>query len=349
MLMLVGTYTRGTGSQGIYGFEYDRSCGQFSAISINDGIDNPSYLIKHPGLPVIYCVNEVRDFLGEGGALSAFNLSPEGHLKLINQVASPGSDPCHLEIAQQGRLLLVSNYSSGTLATITIGASGELEGFNNFIQHTGHSVDPMRQRSAHVHSIKTGSDDRYAYVADLGLDQILRYSLDSGGQINTVGRKTTRMRPGAGPRHFCFDAAFEHCFVINELDNTIVSFAVNNSGELIELTTHSTLPAGYDDASYGGEIQLSPDGRFIYGSNRGHDSLVVLEVTDGGLLKLVQHIESGGRHPRHFKITPDGSRLLVANRDSNNLVMFDRDETTGKLTRCGDGLCVPAPVCVLFV
>jgi 6-phosphogluconolactonase len=348
MLMLVGTYTRGTDSLGIYGFEVDTSPLSFNAIAVNEGIDNPSYVMKHPDLPVIFSVNEVRDFGGEGGAISAFSLSEDGKLTLINQVPSLGSDPCHLELAQEGRLLLVSNYTSGTLASIPLGDTGELGSFNNFIQHTGHSVDPMRQKSAHVHSIRAGPNDKYIYVADLGLDQILRYSLDSTGHVNASERSMTRMRPGAGPRHFCFDADFEHCYVINELDNTIVSFAVNNDGVFVELAIVSALPAGYQDASYCGEIQLSDDGRFLYGSNRGHDSMVVFEVLGNGTLQWVQHIESGGMHPRHFKITPDGSHLIVANRDSSNLVVFERDTFTGKLSRAGIELIVPAPVCILY-
>jgi len=349
MLMLVGTYTRGTDSLGVYGFSDDASACSFVAQSVNEGIDNPSYLVKHPSLPIVYCVNEVRDFQGEGGAVSAFSLSPDGNLALINQVSSLGIDPCHLEIALKGRLLLVSNYSSGTLAAIPLGDAGELGEFNNFIQHTGHSVDPMRQKTAHVHSTKAGKNDGHVYVADLGLDQMLRYSLDSNGQVNVSSRKTTRMRPGAGPRHFCFDEDFNHCYVINELDNTIVSFAVDYEGALIELKTVSTLPDEYADASYCGEIQLSPDGQFLYGSNRGHDSLVVFEVAGEGQLELVQHIETGWKHPRHFKITPDGNHLVVANRDSNNLVVFRRDSTTGMLNQSGDELSVPAPVCILFV
>ena len=287
MLMLVGTYTRGTDSLGIYGFKFNSAAGSFSDGTVNEGIDNPSYLLKHPELPVIYCVNEVRDFEGEGGSISAFDLSVDGKLTLINQVPSLGSDPCHIEFAYGGRLLLVSNYTSGTLASIPLGDAGELGNFNNFIQHTGHSVDPMRQKTAHVHSTKSGKNSTYIYVADLGLDQILRYSLDGTGQVNASQRSATRVRPGAGPRHFCFDAEFKYCYVINELDNTIVSFAVNNDGLLVELATVGTLPVGYQDASYCGEIQLSADGRFLYGSNRGHDSLVVFKVLENGVLDWV--------------------------------------------------------------
>lgn len=359
MLLLVGTYTRDTGSEGIYGFDYNPERASLEPISVNAGIDNPSYIVKHPSLDVVYVVNEVRDFCLDGeslytgdaqsGAVSAFSVNSKGRLSLISQVPSLGSDPCHLEINTRGTLLLVSNYSSGTLASYPINAAGELLDFVSFVQHTGKSVDPMRQKGPHVHSMNLGKGDEYVYVADLGLDQLIRYPVDYSGQLDTGHRRTTKLRTGAGPRHFCFDSSYEYCYVINELDNTIVSYVVDGDGLLTEFATFSTLPEGYDDASDAGEIQLSADGNYLYGSNRGHDSLVVFEVMGDGQLNLVQHIEAGGKHPRHFSITPDGARLIVANRDSNNLVVFARDMGTGRLSQTDEAVSVPAPVCVRFV
>jgi 6-phosphogluconolactonase len=220
--------------------------------------------------------------------------------------------------------------------------------FVSHIQHNGNSVDPIRQKTPHVHSMNLGKNDKFVYVADLGLDQLIRYAVEESGRLITGGEINLKLQAGAGPRHFCFDSNYKYCYVINELDNTIVSCAVDTDGLLTKIATFSTLPDGYDGISFCAEIRLSPDGRYLYGSNRGHDSLVVFEVKAPGNLYSVQHIESDGRHPRAFSITPDGARLIVANRDTNNLVTFDRDISTGRLSPSGETVFVPAPVCVTF-
>jgi len=359
VVLLVGTYTRDTASEGIYAFNW--ASGTLTQSLCNTGIDNPSFVIKHPTRNVIYCVNEIRDDDGEkrpagrqsetggSGGASAYALGTGGALHLINRTSSLGLDPCHLESNDSGSLLLVSNYSSGSLAAFSLGPQGEIGDLCSFIQHSGKSVDPMRQKGPHVHSTKMGKKDAFVYVADLGLDQLIRYAISASGQIDVGARKNARLKSGAGPRHFCFDAAFESCYLINELDNTVVAFALDDRQLLVELATYSALPADYGDASYCAEIQLSRDGRFLYGANRGHDSIVVFKVLGNGELKLQQFIDSGGRHPRHFSMTPDGDHLIVANRDSDNLVVFQRDRETGLLTNTGIVASVPAPVCLLFV
>jgi 6-phosphogluconolactonase len=349
MLVLIGTYTRDTDSEGIYGFDHDKETGGLNAVSVNPGIDNPSYIIKHPLLDVVYVVNEIGDYCGdEGGAVSAYSLDSGGKLSLISQLPSLGVDPCHLTINITATLLLVSNYSSGTLASFPISKTGRLMNYVSHIQHHGNSVDPIRQKAPHVHSMNLGKNDKFVYVADLGLDSLIRYPVEESGRLITGEEITSKLQPGAGPRHFCFDSRYEFCYVINELDNSVVSYAVDADGLFTEIATFSTLPEGYDGISYCGEIRLSPDGKYLYGSNRGHDSLVVFEVKGDGNLDAVQHLTSGGKHPRHFSITPDGARLIVANRDSNNLVTFDRDITTGRLSPSGETVFVPAPVCVTF-
>jgi 6-phosphogluconolactonase len=349
MLVLIGTYTRNTDSEGIYGFDYDKETGGLTAVSDNAGIDNPSYITKHPLLDVVYVVNEIGDYCGdESGAVSAYSLDSGGKLSLINQQPSLGVDPCHLTINTTGTLLLVSNYSSGTLTSFPISKTGHLMDYVSHIQHNGNSVDPIRQKGPHVHSMNLGKHDKFVYVADLGLDQLIRYPVEESGSLVMGEKITSNLQPGAGPRHFCFDSRYEYCYVINEMDNTIVSWSVDTDGILSEIATFSTLPEGYDGVSYCGEIRLSPDGKYLYGSNRGHDSLVVFKVTGDGNLDSVQHIASGGKHPRHFSITPDGARLIVANRDSNNLVIFNRDTVTGRLSPTGETVSVPAPVCVTF-
>ncbi len=344
---LAGTYTRGTASDGIYALG---NSGEVKCVA--DGLDNPSFLVKHPFLDVIYAVSEVRDYRGSGGAVLALDAGGAERMRVIGQVASLGDDPCHLAISSTGRFLLVSNYSSGTFATLPVSSTGEPGDFISLVQHSGSGVDPVRQTGPHVHSVQLGPGERHVYVVDLGIDQIVRYPISPGGQVNAPGRKTTRLKPGAGPRHLCFDAGSGSgsgsgfCYVINELDNTVTSFAVDEEVGLVEMATFSTLPPDCEEANYTAEICLSPDGRFLYGSNRGHDSLVVFRVLGEGQLESVQHISTGGRHPRHFALTRDGSQLLVANRDSSNIVVFYRHPETGILTRSGMEYAVPAPVCV---
>lgn len=347
MLMLTGTYTRNTDAEGVYAFRCDAGFRRFERLVVNTNIDNPSYLVRHPTLDVVYGVNEVGDFEG-GGGISTFNCDAGGKLDLVGKVASMGADPCHLMLGRSGRSLFVSNYSGGNLTSFAIDDGGRLGDFESLVQHGGKGVDPMRQKGPHVHSVCLAPGGEHAFVCDLGLDQVVHYPV-KGARILVERRTTTRMRPGAGPRMMTFDHAGEFAWVINELDNTIVSFAHNGTGELVELQTVSALPPGFTDASYTSHLVLSDDGRFLYGSNRGHDSIVVFAVEAEGRLRLVQHEASRGMHPRHFALTPDGSHMLVANRDSNNIVVFERDAATGRLAATGAILEVPAPVCVVFM
>lgn len=346
MLMLVGTYTRNTGSAGIYAYEVDEGCRTFAGSATNAEIDNPSWLVRHPRLAVLYAVNEARDIDG-GGAVSAFACDAQGYLKLVDRKPSMGGDPCHLAIDADGTRLLVSNYTGGNFASFALAPDGTLGDLASLVQHAGRGVDPMRQKGPHVHSITLDKSGN-AYVADLGLDQVLRYPLGANGSIKVEGRKTIRLKPGAGPRMLAFDSQCRYGYVIDELDNTIVCLARDTSGDLVELATYSALPADFTDASYCSHIEVSADDRFLYASNRGHDSIAVFHIGEEGALTLVQHESSRGRHPRHFTFSPDQRFLLVANRDDNNIVVFARDPASGKLTFTGTELTVPAPVCIRF-
>ncbi|HKI74598.1 MAG TPA: lactonase family protein [Pseudomonadales bacterium] len=345
MLMLTGTYTRNTGSEGVYGFEVDDECRKFEPTATNRQIDNPSWLVHHPALDVVYAVNEVRDRDG-GGGITAFGHNSLGVLSELGEVSSMGGDPCHLAIDSAGRYLLVSNYGGGNLASFALGKGGE-PAFAGLVQHAGRGVDPMRQKGPHVHSI-TLDNAGNAYVADLGLDQVVRYPVGAGGSVSVEGRRTLRLRPGAGPRMLAFDRACRYGYVVNELDNTLVVVERDDKGDLIELGTYSALPGNFADASYCAHIAITRDDRFVYASNRGHDSMVVFRVEPDGKLSLVQHESTKGRHPRHFAMTPDERYLLVANRDDNNIVVFERNADTGELAFTGTELTVPAPVCILF-
>lgn len=349
MLMFVGTYTRNTGSEGIYAFEVDEGVRQVRELSINSGIDNPSWILVNSSRHCLFAANEIHDYQGGNtGAVSSFIYDDQGRLSLVSRQSSMGADPCHLAPDPEGSYLLVSNYSGGNLASFPVNETGSLGEFNSFVQHAGRSVDPMRQKKPHVHSVTLDHRGEMAYVADLGTDEVVVYPVDKHGQVRTEARKSTRVKPGAGPRHFCFDADDRYGYLINELDNTIVSFERDASGRLIELQTVSTLPDDFTDASYCADIHLSPDGRYLYASNRGHDSIAVYRLDPDGVMVLIQHQHTGGAHPRNFCLTPDGTRLFAANRDSDNIVVFARDEETGLLSETGTSIHVPAPSCVVF-
>jgi 6-phosphogluconolactonase len=345
MLLFVGTYTRDTDSVGIYAFDVDASCTEFRQSAVNADIDNPSWLVLHPQLPVLYAVNEVSDVEG-GGRVSAFAFDDSGTLVLMGRLSSMGADPCHLAIDRSGSFLLASNYSGGNLASFSIDEKGNLADLVSFVQHRGSSVDPVRQNAAHVHSVTLEASGRFAYVADLGVDRIYTYPL-IGAHLGVNERTSVTLKPGTGPRHFCLDADGTHGFLINELNSSIVTLGVNDDGSLVELSTVSTLPAEENVANYCAHLQLSGDGRFLYATNRGHDSIAVFEVVRDGELEPVQFESTGGLHPRHFSLTQDGRYVIVANRDSDNLVVFERDEETGRLRATGTEISVPSPVCVL--
>ena len=335
MSVLVGTYTEGTGSEGIYFID---ETGAVSCVGADTR--NPSYLELHPGLDLVYAVSERRD----SGAVQA--LSRGEILVKIGEQPCLGEDPCHLAISKTGRFLLVSNYTSGTFASFPLDEAGRPSDFLSLVQHTGKSVDPVRQTSPHVHSIWFGPDERFIYVVDLGIDAIVRYPVAPTGAVDTVRRKVTRMKPGAGPRHLCFDSHHEFCYVVNELDSTLTSFALDTDGGLTEISTFSTLAPDCDEPNYPAEIVLSGDDRYLYVSNRGVDSLGVFAVCGDGRLKQVQQIPSGGRHPRHFALTEDEAGIMVANRDTNNVTVFDRDADSGVLTQTGEDYAIPAPACI---
>lgn len=347
MLMLVGTYTRNTGSEGVYAFEVSPDCREIAERAVTGGIDNPSWLAWHPRLPVVYAVNEIRDYAG-GGSISAFSCDAGGGLTLLHRTASMGADPCHLAIDARGSRLVASNYSEGSFAAWPIAPDGRLGALAGVVRHNGRGTDPARQAAPHVHSACIDDGGEYLWVADLGLDQLVRYALSVRATIDREGRFVIRVSPGAGPRLFCFDPAGRYGYLINELDNTIVSFRRAGSADLEKVATFSTLPDDFAGTSYCAHIQMSADGRYLYASNRGHDSVAVFEVAGDGSLRAIQFQATGGGHPRHFALSPDEGCLLVANRDGGNIVVFDRDPDSGRLGVTGKEIAVPAPVCVLF-
>ncbi|HZM86229.1 MAG TPA: lactonase family protein [Blastocatellia bacterium] len=350
LLVYVGTYTTGK-SEGIYLFRLNLSSGELTHVNTTTGVVNPSYLTLDPQRRYLYVVNEVTDFRGEtGGALSAFAINRKTHnLQLLNQQPSLGGAPCYVTVDAAGRFVLVANYLGGNVSVFPIQRDGRLGGAVDMDQHQGSSVNPNRQNGPHAHSIVLDPANRHAYSCNLGTDKIMIYRFDSKkGTLTANQQPWVGLKPGAGPRHFSFHPSGRFGYVINELDATITSFHCNPAtGTLKETQTVRTLPEGFSGTNTTADIHVSPSGKFLYGSNRGHNSIVVFEIEDRtGKLKLIEHVETGGRTPRNFALDPTGTFLLVANQDSDTIVTFSINPSTGRLKPTGKVAQVPSPVCL---
>ncbi|BCX03906.1 MAG: hypothetical protein KatS3mg053_1844 [Candidatus Roseilinea sp.] len=347
----VGTYTNGR-REGIFAFTFDAAHGTAQPIGATEGLSNPSFLAIHPAQRFLYAVSEVEDFGGQpAGAVSAFAIEAQtGKLHLLNQQSSIGAGPCHLSVDATGRFVLVANYGSGSVAVLPVNADGSLAEASDFVQHHGSSVNPQRQEGPHAHSIILDPANRFAFVADLGLDKVMIYRFDAErGKLMPNEPACTPVKPGAGPRHFTFHPSGRFAYVINELDNTVTAFAYDaERGALHELQTISTLPEGYAQTSYCADVHVAASGRFLYGSNRGHDSIAIFAIHDDGRLSSLGQEPTRGHWPRNFALDPTGRFLWAANQESDTITVFAVDATTGRLL-ARDQLHVPKPVCVKFV
>jgi len=344
-LIFIGTYTRTT-SRGIYAVRLDPTTGALSAPVLAATTPNPSFIAFTPDQKTLYAVSE-SDAMAAAFAtdLARGTLSP-----LQPPQSSGGAAPCHLVVDATQHTLLVANYHTGVVAAIPLHPDGTL-GTPHVIQHTGHSVDPVRQTEPHVHSVTLSPDGRFALVCDLGLDRIFTYRLDAANAVLTPGEPPfVATAPGAGPRHFVFGTDGRHAYAITEMGSTVIAYDyAPATGALTPRQTLSTLPPDFKGVSSGAEIRLHPNGRFLYGSNRGHDSIAVFAVDAvTGLLTPVEVTPCGGKNPRNFSLSPDGAWLVCANQNSNSLTVFRVDPKTGRLSPTGQTTEVPLPVCVLF-
>jgi 6-phosphogluconolactonase len=349
-----GTYTGGN-SKGIYVAHLDLATGQLSTAELAAEVVNPSFLALHPNRPFLYAVNEVGSFAGQKvGAVTAFAMDPKtGKLDLLNQQPSGGGGPCHLTVDGTGNHVLVANYGGGSCSVFPVQSDGRLGEASAFVQHQGSSVNPQRQKAPHAHGIYVDRQNRFALVPDLGLDQVLVYRFDPvRGTLAPNDPPFATAAPGAGPRHLALDEQNKRAYVINEMHCTITAFNYDaERGKLDEFQTLSTLPEGQQALpSYStAEIALHPSGKFLYGSNRGHDSLAVFRIDPAtGRLTLVQHEPAQGKIPRSFGIDPSGRFLLAANQDSDSVVSFRIDAGSGRLSPTGQTVSVGRPVCVIF-
>ncbi len=346
----VGTYT-GKGSKGVYRFDFDLASGKLSNRELAGEAVNPSFLTIHPNRRFLYAVNEVASFGGkQAGAVTAFALDPHGgKLTRLNQQSSGGDGPCHLVVDQAGKHVLAVNYGGGSAVVLPILADGRLGEATDFVQHKGSGTNPKRQEGPHAHSINLDIPNRHAVVADLGLDQVLVYRFDEAkGKLSPNDPPFAALPPGSGPRHFAFHPNGRNAYVINELNSTVTAFDYDaRLGTLKIVQTLSTLPPGVKVTNYPAEVQVHPSGKFLYGSNRGHDSIAIFAIDpQTGKLRPVGHQAQGIKTPRNFGIDPTGKYLIVANQDGNSLVVFAIDQGTGELKPTGTVAEVPTPVCV---
>jgi 6-phosphogluconolactonase len=346
-LVYFGTYTSAK-SEGIYVSRLDDETGQLSPPELAARTVNPSFLAVHPSGRFLYAVNEVSENEGEkAGSASAFAIDrSSGRLQFLNRTSSKGAGPCYLSLDRAGRNLLLANYEGGSVAVLPVGDDGRLGPAASFVQHRG-------PRAPHAHSIDVDAGNRFALAADLGLDRIYVYRFDpSSGGLAENDPPSTSVDEGAGPRHVALHPNGRFAYVLNELSMTLTAMRYDaGSGTLSTLKTISSLPAGVAVAPdfSGAEVLFHPGGRFLYASNRGHDTIAVFAV-DGveGTLRLVEHRSTGGRTPRGFGIDPSGKFLLAANQDSDTVVVFEIDPKDGGLN-AGQRVEVGSPVSVAFV
>jgi 6-phosphogluconolactonase len=351
VFVYVGTYTEPPSgrAEGIYVLRFDTGSGSLTPVRTVTGVPNPSFLALGADRQHLYAVNELTE-----GGVSAFARDPRtGELRALNRQLSHGADPCYVGLDTSGRFVLVANYSGGTVSALPIAAGGTLDPASSVIRHEGSSVDPTRQTRPHAHMIGSTPDGRYVLATDLGADRIVVYQLDTAtGRLvpNASGPPFAAAEPGAGPRHFAFAPNGRTVYVINELASTLTVYAYDGErGELRSRQTVSSLPVGFAGENSCAHVVVSPDGRFVYGSNRGHDSIAIWATDEtSGEVTPAGHESTRGKTPRGFALDPTGAWLLAANQDSDTIVTFRRDPGSGNLTATGQVTEIPSPVAVLF-
>ena len=349
-LAFVGTYTHTT-SKGIYAYNMDPATGALESTGETAEMISPSFLALDPAQKNLYAVSEVDVFEGSpGGSVSSFSIeSDTGKLTPISTQPTVGTIPCHVSVDATSTRLVLANYGSGSVVVYPIRDDGGLGEMSEFIQHKGASINPDRQQGPHAHSVTIGPENRFVYAADLGTDQLFTYELDiPAGKLTPAAHPYVRLANGAGPRHFDIHPDGKRAYAINELDSTITALTLDpDTGALDPVQTLPTIPADFDGVTHCADVHIAPSGRFVYGSNRGHDSIAIFAIDQTtGELSLVGYEPTLGRTPRNFTIDPTGTILLAANQDSDIIVTFHIDQQTGELHPTGDVANVPMPVCI---
>ena len=345
----VGTY-----SEEIYVYRMDLETGQLVFESQINNVKSPSFLAVHPKNQFLYAVNEIGNYEGqETGSVSAFSIDQQsGKLTFLNRQPSHGTAPCHLSVDATGQYVLVANYGSGTVAAFPVDSNGYLNPASSVVQHKGASINVQRQTSPHAHAIMIAPNNQHVFSPDLGLDQVIIYQLNrENGQLIANDQPFVTVSAGQGPRHFDFHPSQQWAYVINEIGSTITVFDYQpDGGYLDSVQTISTLPENFKGTNSCADIHVSADGQFVYGSNRGHDSIVIYAVNQAnGQLTCIGHELTRGQSPRNFGLDPTGDYLLAANHGSNDIYVFKVDSQSGLLKYTGHSAQVPTPVCLKMI
>ena len=336
----------------IHAYRLDLASGELTLAERTTDVEHPFFLAVSPNNQVLYSIH-TKNF---GGAvndhIAAFKVSDAtGQLTRLNQQSALGTAACYLDVDASNRTVVVANYSSGSVASLPIHTDGSLGEATTFVQHEGSSVDPMRQKGPHAHCIVVSPDNRFAYAADLGLDQVLAYRLDAAAStLSPLEPPFVTTPAGAGPRHLIFHPNGKHVYVINELANSVTLFDHDpDYGTLTERQTISTLPQEFDGTSHCADLKITPDGQFLYGTNRGHDSIAAYRIGEDGSLTLLRIVPSLGKGPQNLAIAPGGNLLLCANMPGNNVAVFRIDRRTGDLSSVGEPIEMTSPSCIKFL
>ena len=346
-LVYVGTYT-GPQSKGIYAYRFDAGTGKLDPVGLVGELTRPSFLTIHPNQRYLYAVSELGN-----STVTAFEINAKtGILTLLNTVPAKGSSACHLIVDQTGKSLVVANYGNGGVAAFRVAPDGRLSESTVQVQHSGSGPDASRQRGPHAHAVVLSQDNRFVFVPDLGLDKIFAYRLDPAQATLTANDPPfVTVAPGSGPRHFAFHPNGKFAYSVNEMKSSVTAFSYDRkNGALTNLQTVSNLPQDFSGTDNSAEIDVDSAGKFLYASNRGHDSITIYKIDlHKGTLATVDRVPTQGKTPRGFKIDPTGGYLLAANQDSGSIVVFKRNPATGRLTPTGQTVNVGSPVCIQFL
>lgn len=342
--LLIGTYTNGGKSEGIYIYDFNIETADFKPKHIAKGVENPSYLTVSENNKFVYSVNES----GDKSTVSAFSFDGiKGELKFLNKLPTQGGDPCYI-IADE-KNVISANYSGGSASVFGVGKDGSLGELKQLVQHSGKSVNRNRQNSPHVHMAVFSPDHKYVLINDLGTDKVYTYKYAAGSERNVlVAQDSVSIAPGAGPRHLTFSKDGKYAYLIHEMDGGVTAFSYNN-GTLKPIQETKITEEGFAGENGAADIHLSPDGKFLYASNRGSENKITIFAAEkGGILNKTGQISTLGKGPRNFVIDPSGRFLLVANQGTNTVIIFERNFETGALKDTGKRIELAAPVCLVF-
>jgi len=350
-LVFISAFTSGEAGA-IHAYELDLETGGLALVKRTTDVENPFFLAVSPDQRFLYSIHALAFGGPDNEEIAAYEIEGRtGGLKRLNRQSALGTASCYLQVDATGKSLFVANYSTGNVAAYPLEENGAIGPSSSFFQHEGSSVDPARQKGPKAHCIITSPDNRFVFAADLGLDQILGYRLDAKtSKLTPHDKPFVRSSPGAGPRHLTFHPNGKHLYAINELENSVTQFDYDaERGVLDKKKTVSTLPDDFEGTSYCADLKITPDGRFLYGTNRGHDSIAAYEIGEQGGLTLIGIEPSRGKGPQNLAITPDGKLLLCANMPGDNVVIFRLDGKSGKLSPVGEPLDIPKPSCIMLL